>query len=34
MSKTPDIDHFLDEIDIRMTEVFEMIYTKPLSEFG
>lgn len=29
----PDIDHFLDEIDTRMTEVFEMIYTKPLDEF-
>lgn len=27
----PDIDHFLSEIDTRMTEVFELIYTKPLS---
>ena len=27
----PDIDHFLTEIDERMTEVFELIYTKPLS---
>jgi len=24
----PDIDHFLGEIDTRMTEVFEMIYTR------
>ena len=28
----PDIDHFLSEIDTRMTEVFEIIYTKPLQE--
>ncbi len=28
----PDVDHFLDEIDTRMTEVFEIIYTKPLDE--
>lgn len=28
----PDIEHFLTEIDTRMTEVFEMIYTKPLDE--
>lgn len=28
----PDIDHFLGEIDTRMTEVFETIYTKPLDE--
>ena len=27
----PDIDHFLGEIDIRMTDVFEMIYTRPLN---
>ena len=26
----PDIDHFLAEIDTRMTDVFAMIYTKPL----
>ena len=26
----PDVDHFLSEIEIRMTEVFGMIYTKPL----
>ena len=30
----PDIDHFLSEIDARMTEVFELIYTKPLSFEG
>ncbi len=30
----PDIDHFLKEIDARMTEVFEMIYTMPLNELG
>ncbi len=28
----PDIDHFLGEIDTRMTEVFEMIYTRPLDD--
>ena len=28
----PDIDHFLGEIDTRMTEVFEMIYSRPLEE--
>jgi len=28
----PDIDHFLAEIDTRMTEVFETIYTGPLDE--
>lgn len=28
----PDIDHFLAEIEARMTEVFETIYTKPLTE--
>ena len=28
----PDIDHFLREIETRMTEVFESIYTKPLNE--
>lgn len=27
----PDIDHFLGEIDERMTEVFELIHTKPLT---
>jgi len=26
----PDVDHFLTEIEIRMTEVFGMIYTKSL----
>jgi len=30
----PDIDHFLGEIDTRMTEVFEMIYTRPLDELN
>ncbi len=30
----PDIDHFLREIDTRMAEVFEMIYTTPLDELG
>jgi len=30
----PDIDHFLSEIEARMTEVFEMIYTRPLDELG
>jgi len=28
----PDIDHFLGEIDLRMTEVFTSIYTTPLDE--
>ena len=28
----PDIDHFLQEIDTRMTEVFEAIYTGDLHE--
>lgn len=28
----PDIDHFLAEIETRMTEVFEIIYTSPLDE--
>lgn len=28
----PDIDHFLEEIDTRMTEVFETIYTVPLAD--
>ena len=28
--KIPDIDHFLIEIDTRMTEMFEAIYTRPL----
>ena len=30
----PDIDHFLDEIDTRMNQVFEAIYTWPLEEFS
>ena len=30
----PDIEHFLEEIDIRMTQVFEAIYTWPLEEFS
>lgn len=30
--KIPDIDHFLSEIEIRMTEVFERIYTAPLEQ--
>ena len=29
----PDIEHFLDEIDTRMSQVFEAIYTWPLAEF-
>ena len=28
----PDIDHFLGEIDVRMTEFFTAIFTRPLSE--
>jgi hypothetical protein len=28
----PDIDHFLSEIEARMTEYFETIYTGPLNE--
>ena len=28
----PDIDHFLEEIERRMTEVFTIIYTAPLDE--
>ena len=28
----PDIEHFLSEIEVRMTEVFERIYTAPLKE--
>ena len=28
----PDIDHFLDEIEARMTEYFETIFTRPLDE--
>lgn len=28
----PDIDHFLSEIEIRMTEIFERIYTAPLEQ--
>lgn len=28
----PDIDHFLSEIEIRMTEIFERIYTAPLAQ--
>lgn len=30
----PDIEHFLDEIDARMSQVFEAIYTWPLEEFS
>ncbi len=30
----PDIEHFLDEIDLRMSQVFEAIYTWPLEEFS
>ncbi len=30
----PDIDHFLDEIDTRMGQVFEAIYTWPLEELS
>ncbi len=29
--QVPDIDHFLSEIDGRMTDIFEVIYTKPHS---
>ena len=28
----PDIDHFLEEIDARMTEFFTALFTRPLSE--
>ena len=28
----PDIDHFLSEIENRMTRIFERIYTVPLEE--
>lgn len=28
----PDIDHFLEEIEKRMTRMFELIYTAPLEE--
>ncbi len=28
----PDIDHFLSELETRMTEVFERIYTAPLEQ--
>lgn len=28
----PDVDHFLTEIETRMTEVFERIYTAPLKQ--
>ena len=28
----PDIDHFLSEIETRMTEIFERIYTAPLEQ--
>ena len=28
----PDIDHFLGEIDTRMTEFFEALFTRPLDE--
>ncbi len=30
----PDIDHFLDEIDARMNQVFEAIYTWPIEDFS
>ena len=30
----PDIDHFLGEIETRMTEYFETIFTRPLDELG
>lgn len=30
----PDIDHFLDEIETRMDEVFGRIYTAPLDQLG
>lgn len=30
--KIPDIDHFLKEIEARMIQVFETIYTAPLEE--
>lgn len=30
----PDIDHFLAEIEARMTEYFETIFTKPSDESG
>jgi hypothetical protein len=30
----PDIEHFLGEIDARMTQVFEAIYTWPLEDFA
>ena len=28
----PDIEHFLEEIEVRMIDVFEQIYTAPLDE--
>ena len=28
----PDIEHFLDEIEVRAIEVFERIYTAPLEK--
>jgi hypothetical protein len=28
----PDVDHFLSEIEVRMIEIFERIYTAPLEE--
>ena len=28
----PDIEHFLEEIEVRMIDVFEQIYTAPLEE--
>ena len=30
----PDVDHFLSEIEIRMTDVFGLIYTTPLDELA
>lgn len=30
----PDIDHFLDEIEDRMTGIFRRIYTAPLDQLG
>ena len=32
--KIPDIDHFLDQVRIRMTEVFERVYRSPIDEAG
>jgi len=30
----PDIDHFLDQVRIRMTEVFDRIYRSPIDQAG